>query len=201
MTTSDLFGVLHLNVRDEGATLAGQFVNIFLIPSLPETTIGKFLVENPTFVKRAFSCKNFLYEKELEWIEGNPNPDEKSIRPDLMLEKENGFYDICDLKTAALSKQRITRGEHRRRRFIDYVHEGMAQLGNYEDYFKFEKNRAYAFSKFKIKVDQPNLILVVGNYENAPRNEIEEASRMLRPNFQIIDYDTLNSMFLNSFSQ
>lgn len=201
ITTDDLFGVSFLrDYRDESSILAGQFANIFLLPGLPETTIGKFLEKNPTYILRAFSCKNFLYEKELEWIEGNPDPNEKTIKPDLMLEKENGFYDICDLKTAALSKQRITKGGHRRRRFIDYVYEGVSQLANYENYFNFEKNRAYAVSKHNIKVDHPNLFLIVGNYENAPKNEIEEASRMLRLNYLIIDYDTLNSMFLNSFS-
>jgi len=116
-----------------------------------------------------------------------------------MLEREDGFFDICDLKTAALTKQRITKDKHRRRRFIDYVYEGVSQLANYKDYFKFEKNKEYAESKYHVKVDQPNLYLIVGNYENAPKDEIEEASRMLPPNYLIIDYDTLNSMFLSSF--
>lgn len=94
------------------------------------------------------------------------------------------------------NKQRITKGRHSRRRFIDCVEEGLAQLANYEEYFKFRRNVEWALSKYKVKINNPNLILVVGSYENASKDEINEATRRLKPNYQIIDYDTLNSLFL-----
>lgn len=138
-------------------------------------------------------CPN---NKKFEWIEGNPKPKEKYIQPDLMLEREDGNYDICDLKTVIASKKRITKGQHCRRRFIDYVEEGIAQLANYDDYFRFKKNADWAWSEYKVKVNSPRLILIVGNYENASRAEIEEAIRRLKSNYQIIDYDTFNALFL-----
>jgi hypothetical protein len=200
MSTHDVYGVHYIPSKfDESYVLAGQFANIFLLPGLRETTIGKFLESNPIYIRRALKCKSFLYEEEFDWIEGNPDPTEKSIQPDLLLEKESGFYDICDLKTAALDKIRITKGGHRRRRFIDYVEEGIAQLANYQDYFNFEKNAKHAESEHGVKVDNPDLYLVVGSYENSTKDEIEEASRRLKPNYYVIDYDTLNALFLQSY--
>ena len=196
-STQELFGV-HYTVDShyQSYALSGQFANVFLIPKLRETRIGEFLRKHPSFINGAFGCKSHLYNKQFAWIEGNPNLNEKSIQPDLMLENENGYYDICDLKTALLSNKTMTKGGHRRRRFIDYVDEGIAQLANYENYFQFKKNAEMALSKYGVKVNNPRLILVVGNYENASIEEIKEAIRKLKPNYQIIDYDTLNSLYL-----
>jgi hypothetical protein len=195
--TQELFGIHYIaNSSYQNYALSGQFVNIFLLPKLRETRIGEFLRKHPSFIKRALECQGYLYNEKFEWMEGNPNPNEKYIQPDLMLEKENGYYDICDLKTAVLDSEKITKGEHRRRRFINYVEEGIAQLANYNEYFKFRKNAEWASSRYGVKVDNPRLILVVGNYENASREEIDEAIRKLKPNYQILDYDTLNSLYL-----
>lgn len=200
-STNNLHGVHFIPSESlQGYILSGQFSNLFLLPGLRETTIGKFLETHPNFIKRAFSCKGFLYEPEFNWIEGNVDTTEKSINPDLMLERNDGFFDICDLKTAALDKIRITKGKRRRRQFIDLVDNGIAQLANYDDYFKYKKNKEYAQSKYNVKVNNPTLYLIVGSYENANKVEIEEAKRALKPQYRIIDYDTLNTKFLNSYS-
>jgi hypothetical protein len=199
-TTSDLLGVHYCpNSLDTGYVLSGQFANLFLLPGLRETTIGEFINKNPDMIKRAFACERFEYEPEFKWMEGNPDPTESAINPDLMIKRADGYYDICELKTGKLDKKKITKGQHRRRRFIDYVEEGIAQLANYEEYFRFPKNREFARTRYGIEVSEPNLFLIVGNYENAPRNEIEEAARKLKSNYRIIDYDTLNTLFLQSF--
>jgi hypothetical protein len=200
-TTDDLYGVHYVPGYDEAFALSGQFSNLFLMPGLRETTIGEFLYRNPEFIRRAFSCRRYLYEREFDWIEGNPDPAEKSIRPDLMVSRDDGLFDICDLKTALLDTSSVTRDEHSRRRFIDVVAEGVAQLANYEDYFKHEANRRFADEKYGAKVDNPTLYLIVGNYENSSGEEIEEASRSLKSNYRIIDYDTLNAMFLGRYKR
>jgi hypothetical protein len=200
-TTDDLYGVHYIRGYDEAYALSGQFSNLFLMPGLRETTMGEFLNRNPEFIRKAFSCKRYLYEKEFDWIEGNPDPTEKSIRPDLMVSRDDGFFDICDLKTALLDRSSVTRDEHNRRRFIDVVYEGVAQLANYEDYFKHDANRRFADEKYGAKIDNPSLYLIVGSYENSSSEEIEEASRSLRSNFRIIDYDTLNAMFLGRYKR
>lgn len=196
-TTNDLYGIHYVPKPPyEYLALSGQFANVFLLPELRETRIGEFLKRHPQFINKALLCKGYLYNARFQWIEGNPNPDEKYIQPDLMLRRADGFFDICDLKTALLDRRRITKGSHCRRRFIDNVDEGIAQLANYEDYFKFRLNAEWAWSKHKVKIKDPNMILIVGSYENASKAEIDEATRKLRPNYQIIDYDTLNALFM-----
>ena len=95
-----------------------------------------------------------------------------------------------------MNKKRTTKGKHKRRRFIDAVNEGVAQLANYEEYFNFEKNRDYAYTKFGVKIKNPTIYLIVGNYANIIEDEINEAKRMLKENYKIIDYDTLRNMYL-----
>jgi hypothetical protein len=179
-----------------GYILSGQFANLFLVPGLREPNMGKFLHENPNFVQHALDCVSFLYERRLEWKEGNPNSDREYIQPDLLLKSANGYWDICDLKKPLLDKTTIIKGEHSRRRFIDYVGEGIAQLANYEEYFKFKENSDYARNKYGVVIDNPQLFLIVGNYENVDADEVKEAARMLKPNYTIMDYDTLNANFL-----
>jgi hypothetical protein len=132
----------------------------------------------------------------LLWIEKLHQNKDEAINPDLLIEREDGYFDIYDLKTAALDKTSITKGNRARRRFIDYVNEGIAQLANYEEYFTFPKNQELAWQKYQVKVRNPQLVLVVGNFENVNKEEIEEASRAIR-NITIIDYDTLMQLFLN----
>ncbi len=179
--------------------LSGQFANMFLIPKVRETTIGEFLKANSQIINKAFDCQRFVYEPDLEWIEGNEKyPDEKTINPDLMIEREDGFFDIVDLKTIKDESKRITTGQHKRRRFIDYVSEGIAQLSNYKEYFTYEKNRSHAFAKYGIKVDNPKLILVVGSYDNVNAEEVREACRAYKEDLEIRDYDTLNTSYLQN---
>jgi uncharacterized protein with GYD domain len=200
ITTKDLFGVQYVeNIDHQSQLLSGQFANMFLIPNVRETTIGEFLKANPHIINKAFNCKRSVYEPELEWIEGNEeSPNEKAINPDLMIEREDGFFDIVDLKTIKDESKNITKGQHKRRRFIDYVGEGIAQLSNYKEYFTYEKNRSHAFSKYGIKVENPKLILVVGSYDNVNAKEVREACRAYKEELEIRDYDTLNTSYLQN---
>lgn len=199
ITTKEMTVILGVHLcrdnQDENLILSGQFSNMFLIPDVRESNLSNFLEQYPSFLKKAFSCNEVLPQKKFEWQEGNTNPNEESIIPDFMLKREDGYCDICDLKTPCFDKD-ITKGKHKRRRFIDYIDEGLSQLANYEDYFKFQKNKEFAKSKYNIEVLDPRLILIVGNYENATEDEIREASRKLKSNYLIIDYDTLNTLFL-----
>jgi Domain of unknown function (DUF4263) len=196
---NDVFGIqVCSSQREKISVLASQFANIFLIPGIAEPSIGDFLRDNPAFTKAAFSCESFICQAKLPWIEGNPDTTEQSIIPDLLLQREDGYFDICELKLPNPKQRSITKGPRRRRRFIDYVNEGISQLANYEDYFKYPKNAQLAESKFGIKISNPRLLLVVGSYENATAEEIQEASRSLQNKISIVDYDMLNSLAFNS---
>ena len=178
--------------------VAGQFQNFYLSPGLRETTIGSFLKSHEGILKRAFSARKCIHEPFLRWIDQSSPFPRENINPDLLLEREDGHFDIYDLKTAALHRDSLTKGETKRRRFIDYVQEGIAQLANYEEYFSSPQNREYAKTHYNVSVSEPKMTLVVGNYDNADETEIVEASRMLRDRFSIIDYDTVTQLFLSA---
>jgi len=182
----------------ERLALSGQFSNMFLVPTIRETTITAFLEANPSVLNYLFNTDTVLYQPRLEWVEGNPSENEKFIIPDVLIKRRDGLYDICDFKTVAEKRDRITKGHHKRRRFIDYVQEGIAQLSNYEEYFTFSKNAVHALDKYEVSVSNPVLYLIVGSCENVSQEEIKEASRMLRNNIRVIDYDTLNTLLLAS---
>jgi len=200
-TTSDLCGVHHCDSkRGQYGVLAGQFTNLFLFPGLKEQSITRFLKGNPSFLESAFSSKSSIYHPKLDWIEGNDQSKDKAIIPDVLLQRPDGYWDICDFKTARLDKTNITKGGHRRRRFIDCVHEGIAQLANYDEYFKHRLNQDHARLRHGVAVSDPTLYLVVGNYENTVTDEVREAARSLGPNYRIVDFDTLVALYLGSQS-
>ena len=100
------------------------------------------------------------------------------------------------MKRALLHRKSVTRGELRRRRFVDAVGEGIAQLAHYRDYFRYPDNTAYAEAAFGVKVDRPRLVLVAGSLENVVPTEVAEAKRGVDADFELIDYDTLCSRII-----
>jgi hypothetical protein len=185
--------------KDEGERydVASQFANVYLFPGLRETTIGDFVNAHPDIVRKAFCTDGFLYEPYFEWQPGTTAEEEKAINPDLMIQRQDGHYDIWDLKPPLLARANITKGGRSRRRFIDSVEEGVAQLAHYADYFSHEANRQYALERYGITVDNPHLGLIVGNEENVTRAQVDEACRRLK-SFELIDYDTLLQLYLKS---
>ncbi|MNR29951.1 hypothetical protein D3C85_1473720 [compost metagenome] len=115
----------------------------------------------------------------------------------MLVRRADGYYDIYDLKTAALAKKNITKGGRKRRRFIDYVEEGVAQLVNYEEYFSYPKNAEYAHKKYGVQCKEPKLVLIVGSWENSSIEEVQQARRRY-PNIEIIDYDTFCHLFIGA---
>jgi hypothetical protein len=183
--------------KEEAHALAAQFASIFLFQGLRETTIGDFLRGHPEILRRALGTRKFIYEPYLPWIEGPPENSDVAINPDLLIERNDGYYDIYDLKTALLDKVSITKDERRRRRFIDCVNGGVAQLSHYAEYFTYPANQQLARDKYGIEVKDPSLILVVGNFDNANPSEVQEACRPLSGSrTTVIDYDTLLQLFV-----
>ncbi len=184
-----------LGKSEEKIYVAGQLQSMYLFPGLHETTIGEFLNLHPEIIKDVFKTDHFEYEPYLEWVEHDGTCEDVAINPDLMVKREDGFFDIYDLKTAALAKRNVTKGGRKRRRFIDYVEEGVAQLVNYKEYFDYPQNAAYAKNKYGIEVNKPKLVLVVGSWENSLPDEINQARRRY-PDIDVIDYDTFCHLFI-----
>lgn len=183
--------------NEEELLVAGQMQSMYLFPDLYETTIGEFMNQHPEIIKKVFDAMSFEYEPYLEWKEHDGTVQDTAINPDLMIQRRDGYYDIYDLKTALLQKKKITKGERRRRRFIDYVEEGVSQLANYREYFRYKQNASYAKEKYGIEVKDPNLVLVVGSYDNSDPDEIIQASRKY-DNVYIVDYDTICQAYIGN---
>ncbi|WP_413190265.1 Shedu anti-phage system protein SduA domain-containing protein [Psychrobacter sp. AT9] len=182
---------------EEQLIVAGQLQSMYLFPGIHETTIGEFLKLHPEIIKKAFKTEHFEYEPYLKWLEHDGTCDDTAINPDLLIKRSDGYYDIYDLKTAALAKKNITKGGRKRRRFIDYVEEGVAQLANYEEYFTYQKNSDFAKEKYGIEVKNPKLVLVVGSWENSSPEEVVQARRRYA-GIEIIDYDTFCQLFIGT---
>lgn len=191
---------VHTTGTQERKTIvSGQLQSLYLFPGLRETTIGDFIDEHREIVKEAFDAESVQYEKRLEWVDKNTKSDREYIRPDILVERRDGYYDIIDLKTAFLEKKSITTGESRNRKFLSRVEKGASQLAQYEYYFKSDKNSKFAKEEHGIEIDSPRKILIVGSYDNASKSEVREATRRYN-SIEIIDYDTLVSLFLRSGS-
>lgn len=189
-------GVLSVSPDDIPIIEASLLQNLYLSSGVLETTIDGFLADHPSFLKDAFSSGKVIYNTNLKWMEHDGSVEDRSIKPDVFVQRSDGFYDIVDLKLAALSKPSLTKAKRSRRRFIDYVGEGLAQLANYEFYFSFSANRTYAKQVYGIEVNNPHKTLVVGSMENTDHQEITEALRAYGRAYSILDYDTIVSRYL-----
>lgn len=185
-----------VGAKDERVVIGGQLQSMVLFPSLHETTIGEFLKLHPDIIKAVFKSQKVFYEPYLTWEEHDGTCEDVAINPDLLVQRDDGFFDIYDLKTALLDKSKITKASRSRRRFIDYVVEGISQLANYREYFSYPKNAALAKEKYGVEVNNPKLVLVVGSWENVDPVEVEQACRQYGELVQVIDYDTICQMFI-----
>lgn len=178
---------------------ASHLINLVLNEQIHETTIGDYINDHPDILLDALGYKGFVYEPNLEWIEKTDDNPDLYINPDALLEREDGCYDICDLKKGLVKKKNVTKGERRRRRFIDAVGEGLAQLDNYEEYFTYPLNAKHALEKYGVRVNSPKKILIVGNHENTNSIEVAQALRG-RTDTIVIDYDSLISSYVGKLN-
>jgi hypothetical protein len=177
------------NTDQSYLNVCSQFYNLYLQSNIHETLLGDFLNHHREVLLEALGGIDLIYEPELEW-QVDVGQEEKSINPDFMIKRPDGYYDICDLKLPLLSKKSLTTGHSRDRSLIAYIHKGSSQIAGYRDYFEKKENRDYAMKKYGIRVASPQLTLVVGNYENYNEVFIKQAQRAYQ-NIRIIDYDTL----------
>lgn len=173
---------------------AAGFATLYL-QGARETTVTDFIEKHSDIIEKVFDADKVHYQVELPWKEGNPVPEEVSIQPDVLLRTKGGEWKIVEFKLPLLDKKSLTASDHARRRLTLSVGDGVAQLGNYEEYFTFPQNVATAKEVLKETPAVPSLVLVVGSDENYNAQEIREATRMSRP-FDLIDYDTLMRLYL-----
>ncbi|MBS0927814.1 Shedu anti-phage system protein SduA domain-containing protein [Klebsiella michiganensis] len=193
-----VFGVQHFSDETELSWVkASHLISLVLNDKIHETTIGDYINDHPDILLKSLGYSKIIYEPNLEWLEKTSDNPDLYINPDALLERNDGYYDICDFKKGLVKKKSITKGERRRRRFIDGVGEGLAQLDNYEEYFTYASNAQHALERYGVKVNSPRKILIIGNIENTKRVEVEEALRG-RTDTIVIDYDSLISAYIGA---
>ncbi|EPN4480375.1 Shedu anti-phage system protein SduA domain-containing protein [Klebsiella aerogenes] len=193
-----VFGVHYFSDEKEISWVkASYLMNLVLNDKIHETTIGDYLNEHSDILLNALSYKGIVYEPTLEWLEKTKDNPDSYINPDALLQRVDDYYDICDFKKGLTKRKSLTKGERRRRRFVDDVNEGLAQLDNYEEYFKFTQNAQHALDRFNVEVHMPRKILIIGNIENAKQDEVEQALRG-RANTLVVDYDSLVSSYIGA---
>ncbi len=155
-----------------------------------ETIIDGFIQKHLKFFTKGLGYQRGLSQTELKILEGDFG-DKKSLKPDYLMLRNDGFYDILDLKTSALKKKSITIGDTSRMRFNAYVNELISQLVGYERYFKLEKNYEWALKKYDIKIKNPKLIGIVGSFQNFDRSQVDLALEQYKDNIAILSYSDL----------
>jgi len=106
-----------------------EFRSLYLTPLVRETAIGGYVQMQPELISRSTGGKQFIHELELAWQP--PNDSKPAIRPDILIQRADGYWDICDLKTAELWERSLVTGSPSRRRFKEQVLDGAAQLAQY----------------------------------------------------------------------
>ncbi|MFD8721984.1 hypothetical protein ACFV2H_29310 [Streptomyces sp. NPDC059629] len=175
---------------------AAGFATLYL-QGAGETTITTLLEKHSDMIEKVFDADLVFYQPVLPWKEGNPDPDEVSIQPDVLLRTKSGDWKIIDFKLPLLDKKSLTAKGHKRRRLIFSVDDGVRQLANYEEYFTFPGNLAAVQKELGVLPGIPQLALVVGSDENFDGEEVRQAKRLMRP-FDIIDYDSFIRMYLDA---
>ena len=176
---------------------AMNFASLASMDKIGEVTLTTFLEQNEAILLGALKAKRLIAQPLLPWIEGNPDDEEEAIQPDFLFEDEEGRTHICEVKLPLLDRKNLTTGGHRRRRVIQPVMDGLAQLANYQDYFSREPHRQLLRERYSLEIDSPTSVLIVGSSENYDAGQVREALRMHTP-VKILDFDTLRALALLS---
>ena len=189
INNSDIFGLnIGPNFSNEG--FIRQLLSL-TDQNVKESVLDNFIQNHIQEFCKALGYKDALSQSHLRWIEKDFDDDPDESVPDYLMLRDDGFYDICDLKTAALQEQSLTTGSRVRFKFKDYVQKLIAQLSGYERYFSKEKNRYWAKSNLDVQVNKPRLIGIVGNYDNLSKSDKELALSQYKDNISILSYADL----------
>lgn len=114
--------------------------------------------------------------------------------PDYLLLHPDGYWDILDLKRAALGIRSIVLGFLSRPRFHHYVADMIAQLARYQQYFDCPENSKWALDNLGVQIRPPKLIGIVGNFDTFVSDEVDIALKQHRDNLAILSYSDLTNL-------
>jgi len=161
-----------------------QFEELLNDENAPERKYQAFFERNPHFLK-GLDYSQVIPHPVLERTER-----EGVLIPDFFLQPlESRFADILDLK---IPTAKLITGTKNRHRFSAAVHEAIAQVREYRDYFEDPYKRQLVAQKYGLTAYRPTVSVVIGRSpveitEEKLRQIIDTTPRELR----IITYDQL----------
>lgn len=110
--------------------------------------------------------------------------------PDFLLKRENGLYEVCDIK---LPSEKIIKKQKNRNEFYSKIGSEFAgQLRNYANYFSEKQNRDYVAQNYSLYVNSnPNKLIIIGRNENLDRFVLHDILNSRGHEFTIITYDDI----------
>lgn len=113
---------------------------------------------------------------------------EGPLIPDFMLQPVD--TELCDLLDLKLPISPVVVGTRNRRRFSSAVHEAVAQLRMYRDYFEDKTRREAILSRYNIKAYRPRMTVIIGRATSMDPIEYRQIAEGQR-DVKVMTYDDL----------
>lgn len=161
-----------------------------------ETSIDKFiqLISDDFAIALGYVSARSNVRLEIQEKSANTT-DKKFLTPDFLMEKEDGTFDILDLKIGLLTAD-FAFGDWTNSYFSSYAQKLLGQLAGYRRYFSNKENADWAYAKYGIKVEQPKLIGIAGNHNNFNRQIVDTALEGNIDDFNLISYNDLTELLM-----
>lgn len=181
-----------LCVNPGGIDVFGRQLASLADQDLLESTLDSFLAASRRVFANALGYADAIPQPRLPWIVRHDRDPDESI-PDYLMVRENGTVDILDLKRSVLRSGGVT-GMPSRPRFNQYIQDLIAQLVVYRRYFDVPEHREHVRDKWKIDVSHPAIIGIVGNIDDLPADDVEQAIRNHPDGLTLMNYHDLVSL-------
>lgn len=157
--------------------------------SVNESIIDRFIQKNKSYFSKTLGYKDAISQPRLQIINSTGLSGEY-LQPDYLMLREDGGYDILDLKKALIPS--VTIGRQSRLRFSAYVTELIGQLEGYKRYFSLKENQAWAKKELGVNVSHDlRLLGIVGNHNNFLRQQVDLALTANKEHITILSYSEI----------
>ncbi len=149
-------------------------------PKTSEGDLQDFFERNPTMISGE------------EYKEVHPHVvlsrEEGDLIPDFFLEPHDQ-NELCDLLDLKKPNVRIFNLQKNRQRLSASVHEGIAQLREYANYFNESKNRRLVSDRYKLNAYKPKMFLIIGRRGSIDPFKRREVMEQVPSGVQLKTYD------------
>jgi len=168
-----------------------KMADLFFDESVGELVLDKFLELNPIVLEQGLSLYRPMHQVVLKNV---LDIYEHDLKPDLIAFDESaGRWTIIDYKKA--KRNIIKNYEKVRTGFKAEVHALEDQLRDYMEYFEEREHREYVKKKYKVEIEHPKAIGIIGNVEDNQQSAfnrlIDDKPRWLN----IVPYNYLYNNF------